>query len=271
MEDPRTGLAKNIFHNQGGSVSDRDDTFARQNQSLTVPQSRPIGAEKIAEVSHSRNEWEETLGESQLNGASHSLKQRNSQPMHGLGNVAMTSTAKVKSSLRSSADQPKSSLHYSEDRSMTGSKTESAYDDDFDSISKSHLSASRQQSRSGGAKASHQQNNQSYSTAFENQTANQTSAEKKKTAAAAGGKGQSLSSKRKSVEVLNENYSPIKEAKHKEEHSFEEEKSKKPSADDDGDEDYSSVENSESTLKHKYSNPATRQNNKIGGSGQKRT
>ena len=32
----------------------------------------------------------------------------------------------------------------------SNSKTESAYEDDFESISKSHLSASRQNSRSGG-------------------------------------------------------------------------------------------------------------------------
>ena len=74
--------------------------------------------------------------------------------MHGLANVAMTATAKVKGTLRTSAEQQRTSLPYSEERSMTGSKTESAYEDDWDSISKSHLSASRQQSRSGGGKAS---------------------------------------------------------------------------------------------------------------------
>ena len=65
--------------------------------------------------------------------------------------------------------------------------------------------------------------------------------------------------------MLNEKYSPIKEAKHKEEHSVEEEK---PEASAGGDDDYSSVENSESTLKHKYSNPATGLG--IAGSGSKR-
>lgn len=54
--------------------------------------------------------------------------------------------------------------------------------------------------------------------------------------------------------MLSEKYSPIKEAKHKDEHSIEDDKEE--------DEDYSSVENSESTLKHKYSNAA---NNLIGG------
>ena len=53
--------------------------------------------------------------------------------------------------------------------------------------------------------------------------------------------------------MLSEKYSPIKEAKHKDEHSIEDEKEE--------DEDYSSVDNSESTLKHKY-NAAS---NLIGG------
>ena len=51
--------------------------------------------------------------------------------------------------------------------------------------------------------------------------------------------------------MLSENYSPIKEAKGKDEHSIEDDKGQ-----EDNDDDYSSVENSESTLKHKYSNAA---------------
>ena len=73
--------------------------------------------------------------------------------------------------------------------------------------------------------------------------------EKPKATSDSAGK-QTFSQKRKSVEVLNEKYSPIKEAKGKDEHSLEEDK---PSGEG-GDDDYSSVENSESTLKHKYSN-----------------
>ena len=79
-----------------------------------------------------------------------------------------------------------------------------------------------------------------------NEAAKIAAAEKKHSSHSPGSK--SFSQKRKSVEVLSEKYSPIKEAKHKDEHSIEDEKEE--------DEDYSSVENSESTLKHKYSNAA---------------
>ena len=48
--------------------------------------------------------------------------------------------------------------------------------------------------------------------------------------------------------MISEKYSPIKEAKHKDEHSVEDDKGEE--------DDYSSVDNSESTLKHKYSNAA---------------
>ena len=58
--------------------------------------------------------------------------------------------------------------------------------------------------------------------------------------------------KRKSADVLNEAYSPIKEAK--DENSLEEDKKNGESSVDDS--DYTSVNNSESTLKHKYSNAA---------------
>ena len=75
----------------------------------------------------------------------------------------------------------------------------------------------------------------------------QAASEKKKQATPPGSK--TFNQKRKSVEVLSENYSPIKEAKHKDEHSIEDDKGQ-----EDNDDDYSSVDNSESTLKHKYSN-----------------
>lgn len=113
------------------------------------------------------------------------------------------------------------------------------------------MSASRgNNSRSGGARPSRQSD--SYSTAFEDQkndelTKSQKSSGKKEKPK---DKDKTFSQKRKSVEVLNEKYSPIKEAKGKDEHSLEEEK---PSGEG-GDDDYSSVDNSESTLKHKYSN-----------------
>ena len=56
--------------------------------------------------------------------------------MHGMKNVQMTGTAKVKSSLRMSNDQRNNSSNpYSVDDSA--SKTESQYEDEFDSISKS--------------------------------------------------------------------------------------------------------------------------------------
>lgn len=57
------------------------------------------------------------------------------------------------------------------------------------------------------------------------------------------------------MEVLSETYSPIKEAKHRDEHSIEEDKLNGED-DDEDDDDYSSVEHSQSTLKHKYSNAA---------------
>ena len=53
------------------SKSERDDPSNRHNQSLTVIGNTP---ERIDEVAHSRNEWEETMGESQFIGASHSIK-----------------------------------------------------------------------------------------------------------------------------------------------------------------------------------------------------
>jgi len=70
---------------------------------MTVPRAH----ERIDEVSHSRNEWEETLGESQLVVASHSMKPNKGQSMaamNGFKNQPMTATAKVKSNLRSSND-----------------------------------------------------------------------------------------------------------------------------------------------------------------------
>ena len=152
--------------------------------------------------------------------------------------------AKVKSSLRSSTDQKAGATYSAEDQSLrSASKSESAYEDDFESISKSHVSvsASRINSRSGVRTSN------SYSTQFEN-SANMPT-EKPKTTTAAG--KNSISKKRKSVEgAASEKYSPIKEAK--DENSLEEDR--QGSGDSEGDSDYTSVQNSESTLKNKYSN-----------------
>ena len=96
------------------------------------------------------------MGESQImaKSASHSMKQRPGRPIQTV--PAMTATAKIKSSLRSSAEQQRSSLPYSaEDKSSvrSGSKTETSYEDDFNStISKSHLSASHKQNKANSGK-----------------------------------------------------------------------------------------------------------------------
>ena len=59
-----------VLQDGGGGIQQH-----RQNQSLTViGGARSHHNDRIDEVSHSRNEWEETLGESQMIGASHSLK-----------------------------------------------------------------------------------------------------------------------------------------------------------------------------------------------------
>ena len=89
-ETPLNNQVQRMLHSGAGSMSEKDDAAQhRQNQSLTIIpnsqlRSRP---ERIDEVSHSRNEWEETLGESQMIAASHSLKPTPAQPMHGLKNV----------------------------------------------------------------------------------------------------------------------------------------------------------------------------------------
>lgn len=81
--------------------------------------------------------------------------------MHGLKNVTMTGTAQVKSNLRTSQEKNSSNPYSAEDQSLqSGSKTESQYEDDFDSISKSHLS------KSAAGRTS-----QTYSTGFEAQHA----------------------------------------------------------------------------------------------------
>ena len=101
-------LAGQVQQVAGSSKYERDDTVVhRANQSLTgLPTSQPIVPGRIDEVSHSRNEWEETMGESQqFIAASHSVKQKPAHPMHGLKNVTMTGTAKVKSNLRSSQEK----------------------------------------------------------------------------------------------------------------------------------------------------------------------
>lgn len=61
-----------------GTMSDRaEGGTTGQNSFLAVPgQIKGGGVADIMEASQSRNEWEETLGESQLVAASHSLKPR---------------------------------------------------------------------------------------------------------------------------------------------------------------------------------------------------
>ncbi len=105
-----------------GSKSDRvENTATNQGKNLTA--SRPF-EQRIDEASLSRNEWEETLGESQLVVASQSLKPKPAQSMlnHGAGgalpnlkNVQMGATAKIKSNLRSSHDQVISNAYSGED------------------------------------------------------------------------------------------------------------------------------------------------------------
>lgn len=131
----------------------------------------------------------------------------------------------------------------------SGSKTESAYDDDFETISKSHISASHLSgSRKGGKMRSSAEglsttlDPPAKTSDFRDSTPKDTGSDKKKSA--------TFSSKRKSAEALEEKYSPIKEAKHRDEHSLE---GLEDESSGEGD-DYTSVDNSESTMKHKYSN-----------------
>lgn len=122
------------------------------------------------------------------------------------------------------------------------SKSESAYEDDFDSVSKSHLSASR-------ARQSHV--SQSYSTNFD-ASASLPPAEKVKSATITGAAGAKniFNQNRKSLENNSEKYSPIKEAK--DENSLEEDR--KYGEDSSEGSGYTSVQGSESTMRNKYSN-----------------
>ena len=169
----------------------------------------------------------------------------------GLRGNNLSATAKVKSSLRSS-DQRQSQTYSGDDQQSmrSGSKTESAYEDDFESMSKSHLSMSR----GAGSRGGNRMSSASESMTLDPQKGPEMTAKK-----AASATTKNFSQKRKSAEGLTEKYSPIKEAaKHKEEHSLEDER-----AGSDDDEDYTSAEASESTMKYKYGN-ATH-----GGSGSK--
>ena len=66
-----------------------------------------------------------------------------------------------------------------------------------------------------------------------------------------GGGAKVFGQKRKSADVIGEKYSPIKESR--DEHSLEDEKDAGKNNGSDEDQ-YTSMDNSESTLKHKYSN-----------------
>ena len=213
------------------------------------------------EASMSRNEWEETLGESQLVAASHSMKPKTSAPFMQLGGGGLkgnqlTSTAKVKSSLRASAEPKKSTFSIDDQNSMrSGSKlTDSNYDDDFmsESMQQSHMSASHNAgTRANANRMSNlsKPNNESATLDPPKSSGSELQTVKKNNSG--GGTTNNFSQKRKSAETLPEKYSPIKEAtKHKEDHSLEE----NGDDDDDDDEDYTSADASESTMKYKYTN-----------------
>ena len=117
--------------------------------------------------------------------------------------------------LRQSADKGArkhvtiSEEHGEEAASQSPSQSQSYYGDEFESLSKSHVSASRRTSKERRASKGRQQqsNNtsasQSYSQNFDESRASETRE--------SGKKGASFSAKRKSAEVLSEKYSPIKE------------------------------------------------------------
>ena len=87
------------------------------------------------------------------------------------------------------------------------SQSQSYYGDEFESLSKSHISASRHTSKDQRTKKGRKSNasaSQSYSQNFEDSKVSEDHQ-------GSGKKVSNFNAKRKSVEATNENYSPIKE------------------------------------------------------------
>ena len=147
------------------------------------------------------------------------------------------------SKLRQSADRgSKKHVTISEENDQSASnqspsQAPSYYGDEFESLSKSHISASRRTSKDkrGGSKNKRANTSatQSYSQNFDDSRASDEHQH-------SGKKVSNFNDKRKSADLMQEKYSPIKEQQQRDEASLE-------SQEKSGEDEYTSVENSEST------------------------
>lgn len=203
-------------------------------------------------IEESMGEFDETLGQSQARVHGQALVMSASMKKGGRGGKGATRNAAgptSSSKLRHSTDKgSKKHVTINEENdahssNRSPSQSQSYYGDEFESLSKSHVSASRRTSKDlrGKKGRSNASASQSYSQNFEDSRVSEDPH-------GSGKKVSNFSGKRKSAEAMNENYSPIKEQR--DEASLESQENAPG-----GDDEYTSVENSESTHRAaKYQN-----------------